>query len=208
MKVISIISQKGGVGKTTLAITLAVEASRHEKNTILIDLDPQASASFWNDNRKEDLGPAIIAIPPARLEHYLKASQETGVDFVFIDTPPFAKDIAYDAAKFADFVLIPARPAILDIIAMTRTVDLIKAFSKNAAVVLTFCPHVGKEIEETEEAIHQLNINLCPIFIGNRIAFSRSQQSGLSAQEYEPKGKAAEEIKQLYEYMCIQVGLK
>lgn len=206
MKVISIISQKGGVGKTTLAIALAVEASKQGKNTLLIDLDPQASASFWNDSRTEELGPAITAIPPARLEHYLKASKETGVDFVFIDTPPFAKDIAYDAAKFANFVLIPARPAILDIIAMTRTVDLIKTFSKNAAVALTFCPPIGKELEETKEAIAQLDIDLCPIFIGNRIAFSRAQQSGLAAQEYEPNGKAAEEIKQLYAYMCIQVG--
>src|SRR5690554_6521045 len=132
MKVISIISQKGGVGKTTLATALAVEASRNGKQVLLLDLDPQASATFWNDSRSGEASPAVTAIPPARLEHYLKASKEAGADFVFIDTPPFAKDIAYDAAKLADFVLIPAKPAVLDIIAMTRTVELIKAFSKQA----------------------------------------------------------------------------
>lgn len=205
MKVISIISQKGGVGKTTLTTALAVEAARNGKQTLLLDLDPQASASFWNDSRSEEAGPAVTAIPPARLEHYLKASREAGADFIFIDTPPFAKDIAYDAAKLADFVLIPAKPAVLDIIAMTRTVDLIKAFSKHAAVVLTFCPPVGRELDEAHEAISQLDIELCPVRIGNRIAFSRAQQSGQVAQEYEPQGKAAEEIKQLYEYISIHV---
>lgn len=206
MQVISIISQKGGVGKTTLATALAVEASRSGKQALLLDLDPQASATFWNDSRSEEMSPAVTAIPPARLEHYLKASKEAGADFVFIDTPPFAKDIAYDAAKMADFVLIPAKPAVLDIIAMTRTVELIKAFSKRAAVVLTFCPPVGKELEEAQEAVSQLDIELCPVRIGSRIAFSRAQQSGQAAQEYEPQGKAAEEIKQLYEYIRIHVG--
>jgi len=206
MKVVSVISQKGGVGKTTLSTALAVEAVRNGKQALLLDLDPQASASFWNDSRDDAPGPAVTAIPPARLEHYLKASREAGADFVFIDTPPFAKDIAYDAAKLADFVLIPAKPAVLDIIAMTRTVDLIKAFSKRAAVVLTFCPPVGRELDEAQEAVSHLDIALCPVRIGNRIAFSRAQQSGHVAQEYEPTGKAAEEIKQLYEYVCIHVG--
>lgn len=206
MKVISIISQKGGVGKTTIATALAVEAARNGKKTLLLDLDPQASASFWNDSREES-SLAVTAIPSARLEHYIKASREAGADFVFIDTPPFAKDIAYEAAKLADFVLIPAKPAVLDIIAMTRTVDLIKAFSKHAGVVLTFCPPVGKEIDEAQEAVSQLDVELCPVRIGNRIAFSRAQQSGQAAQEYEPQGKAAEEIKQLYEYICIHVGV-
>lgn len=205
MKIISIISQKGGVGKTTIATALAVEAARRGKQALLLDLDPQASASFWSDSRVEETGPAVTAIPPARLEHVLKASAEAGADLVFIDTPPFSKDIAYDAAKFADLVLIPAKPAVLDIIAMTRTVDLIKAFSKRAAVVLTFCPPVGKELEDAQEAVEQLGIDLCPTRIGNRIAYSRAQQSGHAAQEYEPDGKAAEEIKRLYDHMCIHV---
>lgn len=205
LKIISVISQKGGVGKTTLAIALAVEATRRGQQCLLLDLDPQASATFWNDNRGDD-GPAVTAIPPARLEHVLKASEEAGADLVIIDTPPFAKDIAYDAAKLADFVLIPAKPAVLDIIAMTRTVDLIKAFSKRAAVVLTFCPPTGKEVGDAEEAVAQLGIALCPVRIGNRIAYSRAQQTGQVAQEYEALGKAAEEIKHLYDYTCIHIA--
>ena len=206
MRVISIISQKGGVGKTTLATALAVEAAHDGKRALLLDLDPQASASFWNDSRPEGTGPAVTAIPPARLETVLKASDEADADLVLIDTPPFAKDIAYEAAKLADFVLIPAKPAVLDIIAMTRTVDLVKAFSRRAAVVLTFCPPAGRELEEAREAVDQLGVELCPVRIGSRIAFSRAQQSGRAAQEHEPRGKAADEVKRLYAYMCIHVG--
>lgn len=205
LKIISVISQKGGVGKTTLATALAVEATRRGQQCLLLDLDPQASATFWNDNRGDD-GPAVTAIPPARLEHVLKASEEAGADLVIIDTPPFAKDIAYDAAKLADFVLIPAKPAVLDIIAMTRTVDLIKAFSKRAAVVLTFCPPTGREVGDAEEAVAQLGIALCPVRIGSRIAYSRAQQTGQVAQEYEAQGKAAEELKHLYDYTCIHIA--
>jgi chromosome partitioning protein len=199
MRVLSLVSQKGGVGKTTLATALAVAAHRDGKRPVLIDLDPQASASFWMDTRQDD-GLAVSAIPSSRLGHVLKAAAEAGAELAVIDTPPFAKDIAYEAAERADFVLVPTRPAVLDVMAMTRTIDLIKAFQKQAAVVLTFCPPAGKEIDDTEVAVRALEAELCPVRIGTRIAYSRAQQSGLAAQELDPHGKAAAEIRDLYVY--------
>jgi chromosome partitioning protein len=193
MRVLSLVSQKGGVGKTTLATALAVAAHRDGKRPVLIDLDPQASASFWMDTRQDD-GLAVSAVPSSRLGHVLKAAAEAGAELAIIDTPPFAKDIAYEAAERADFVLIPTR------LAMTRTIDLIKAFQKQAAVVLTFCPPAGKEIDDTEAAVRALEAELCPVRIGTRIAYSRAQQSGLAAQELDPHGKAATEIQDLYVY--------
>jgi chromosome partitioning protein len=199
MKIISLISQKGGVGKTTLATALAVAAHQNGERPVLIDLDPQASASFWKDTRRDD-SIAVTAVPAARIQHVLKAAEDAGAQIAIIDTPPFAKDIAYEAAQHADFVLIPTRPAVLDVMAMTRTVELIKAFQKPAAVVLTFCPPAGREVDDTETAIKALNVMLCPVRIGQRIAYSRAQQTGLSAQEIEPGGKAAGEIGDLYVY--------
>ena len=204
MKIVSIISQKGGVGKTTLATALAVAAEADGKNTAVFDLDPQASATFWHDTREAQT-PAVAAIPSSRLTHLLQAAKESGCDLAFIDAPPFAKDIAFEAAHHADFILIPTRPAVLDVMAMTKTLDLVNHYDKLSAVVLTFCPHSGRELIDTEHAIRQLGATLCPVRIGNRIAFSRAQQTGLAAQEYEPDGKAAEEIKNLYNYMCIQI---
>ncbi len=204
MKIVSIISQKGGVGKTTLATALAVAAEADGKNTAVFDLDPQASATFWHDTR-EAMTPAVAAIPSTRLTHLLQAAKESGCDIALIDAPPFAKDIAFEAANHADFIFIPTRPAVLDVMAMTKTLELVKHYSKPSAVVLTFCPYNGRELIDTEKAIKQLGATLCPVRIGNRIAFSRAQQTGLVAQEYEPNGKAAEEINDLYKYMCIQI---
>jgi chromosome partitioning protein len=205
MKILAIISQKGGVGKTTLATALAVAAEADGKQTAVFDLDPQASASFWKDTREKD-SPAIASVPPSRLGHLLKAAAESGCDLAIIDAPPFAKDIAYEAAQHADFILIPTRPAVLDVMAMSKTVELVRHYDKPYAVVLTFCPPSGRELSDTEAAIQQMGAALCPIKIGQRIAYSRAQQTGLVAQELEPHGKAAEEIAELYKYTCNQVG--
>ena len=204
MKVLSIISQKGGVGKTTIATALGVQAAQAGLQTILLDLDPQASATFWSDNRQtKDLG--VTALPPTRLTHVIAAARESAADLAIVDTPPFAKDIAFDAASVADLVLIPTKPAVLDIVAMSRTAELLRTFKKRASVVLTFCPPIGREIEDAEEAVRRMEMDVCPVRIGNRIAFSRAQQHGQAAQELEPSGKAALEIKQLYDYTCLHL---
>lgn len=204
MKTLSVVSQKGGVGKTTLATALAVEATRSGRSAVIFDLDPQASASFWKDTRQDD-ALAISAVPAARLSHVLAAAADAGCDLAIIDTPPFSKDIAYEAAQQADFVLIPTRPAVLDVMAMTRTLELVKHYQRPYGVILTFCPPQGREVEDTIEAIEKLRAELCPVRIGNRIAYSRAQQTGQAAQEIDPDGKAAQEIKQLYGYVCMNL---
>lgn len=204
MKVLSVVSQKGGVGKTTLATALAVQAGNAGRRTVVFDLDPQASATFWKDTRKDDLV-AISAIPAVRLSHMLAAAREAGCDLAIIDTPPFSKDIAYEAAQHADFVLLPTRPAVLDVMAMSKTVELVKHYKHPFAAVLTFCPPQGREIDDTIKVIQALGAEVCPVRIGNRIAYSRAQQSGLAAQELDPDGKAAQEVKDLYAYVCMHL---
>lgn len=204
MKILSLISQKGGVGKTTLATALAVQASTDGKRTVMFDLDPQASATFWKDTRLDD-SLAITAVPAARLPHVLQAVREAGCDLAIIDTPPFSKDIAFEAAQQADFVLVPTRPAVLDVMAMTRTLEMVKQYERDYGVVLTFCPPMGREVDDTVKTIGELKATLCPVRIGNRIAYSRAQQTGQAAQEIEPDGKAAQEIMDLYAYVCMNL---
>jgi len=204
MKTLAIISQKGGVGKTTLATAIAVAAERAGRSAAIFDLDPQASAAFWKDTRTADT-PAVVAIPPSRLQHVLKAAADTGCGLAIIDAPPFAKDIAFEAAQHADFILIPTRSAVLDVMAMTKTLELVAHYKRPSAVVLTFCPVQGREVADTEAAVQQLGAAIASVRIHNRVAYSRAQQTGLTAQEFEPDGKAAEEIKQLYEYTCMHL---
>jgi chromosome partitioning protein len=204
VRTLAIISQKGGVGKTTLATALAVAAERDGRSAAVFDLDPQASAAFWKDTREAE-SPAVVAVPPARLQHVLKAAAGTGCALAIIDAPPFAKDIAFEAAQHADLILIPTRPAVLDVMAMTKTLELVRHYAKPSSVVLTFCPIQGRELADTEDAVKQLGAMLTPVRIHSRIAYSRAQQTGLTAQELEPDGKAASEIKQLYLYVCMHL---
>src|ERR1035441_3982909 len=84
MKVIAVLGQKGGRGKTTRPLSLAVAAHKANKSVAVIDLDPQASACKWGDRRNAD--PVIISVQPARLRNVLATARENGADLVFIDT--------------------------------------------------------------------------------------------------------------------------
>ena len=204
MKVLSIISQKGGVGKTTLATALAVAAEKAGQQVAILDLDDQASACFWSDIR-ESPTPAVKDVKAVRLGVYLDSIREAGCDLVIIDCPPVHKDIALDAAAPADFVLIPSKPDLFDIHSMTMTVNLLSRIAKPSAVVLTFCPPAGPEVPGARAAVQDIGAQLCPVEIGLRKSYARAQQSGQTAQEFEPDGKAAEEISNLYKYTCIQL---
>ena len=206
MKVLSIISQKGGVGKTTLATALAVAAEKDGKQAALFDLDDQASACFWSDIREAPT-PAVKDVKVVRLPIYLQSMREAGCDLVIIDCPPVHKDIALEAAAPSDFVLIPTKPDLLDIRSMQMTVSLLSKLNKPSAVLLTFCPPAGPEVPAARDAVMQIGSRLCPIEIGLRKSYARAQQTGLTAQEFEPGGKAAAEIVALYEYTRIQLSM-
>lgn len=88
MNILSILSQKGGTGKTTLAINLAVTAARHfDGRVTLIDLDPQASAANWQDSRAES-APEVVLAQANRLPHHLEEARQSGSRWVLIDTAP------------------------------------------------------------------------------------------------------------------------
>lgn len=206
MKILAVISQKGGVGKTTLATALAVAAERDGKSVALFDLDPQASACFWADRRKatgKGETPVVRDVNFNRLPHVLEAMRSGGADLVILDCPPQQRDIADAALSAADMVMIPTRAEALDIRAMTQTVRLTQQMGKRPSVVLTFCPPTGAEIEQAREIVTQLKADLVPVSIHLRKAYARAQQDGQAAQEYEPTGKAAAEIQGLYEYSSI-----
>ena len=206
MEILSIISQKGGVGKTTLATCLAVEAINQGKRVAVIDLDPQATATFWSDVRPSD-DPAVLSIQPVRLPSVLKASEQAGTDFVIIDSAAVSKDIAYAAAEAADFALVPFKAAVFDINSVAQTVQIIKQVGAPFALVCTFVPPQGNETAEAQEIIDDLGSDFCPVLIGNRKAFFRAQAKGCAVQEqsFDPDGKATEEIKRLYEYTRIHL---
>ena len=125
MDVIAIVAQKGGTGKTTLTLSLAVAAQQAGLVSAIIDLDPQATATNWADRRKNE-PPVVVSAQPARLLHVLKSAQDMGVQMVFIDTPPRAEQTAMAAAKAANLILVPCRPAIFDLDTVATTLELVR----------------------------------------------------------------------------------
>jgi chromosome partitioning protein len=207
MQTIAIISQKGGTGKTTLALNLAVAAERDGRSSVIIDLDPQASAKAWHDSREAE-APIVVSAQAARLPEILETSKQHGAEFILIDTAPHSESSALAAARVADLVLIPCRPGILDLRAIASSADICALAKVNAAVILNSVPPKGSLTSEAEEAVRNYGLPTVPVQIGHRMAFVHSLTAGQAVLEFESTGKAVEEIKSLYKWACQHASMK
>jgi chromosome partitioning protein len=207
MKTLAIIAQKGGSGKTTVAVHLAICATRQGRKTALIDLDPQASAYKWNESRPEGRKLDAIQAEAKQLASLLNQAKAGGVDMVIVDTAPHSNAAAALAAQAADFVLIPCRPARFDLDAIESTVQITQAAKTPAAVVINAAPR-GRLADEAREALTEQGITVFDSVLQHRASYSHAVIDGRSVHEYEPDGKAAAEIDELYNqitgYLVIQ----
>ncbi|MGA9658711.1 MAG: AAA family ATPase [Asticcacaulis sp.] len=213
MKTLAIVSQKGGVGKTTIAVHIAVAAAKSGYSVAIIDLDPQATAAQWADWRgaiegEGDANPVVVAAPHARLAPTLKEAEKMGVDLVILDSPPAADSAAVAAAKMADLVLIPTRASAFDLHAIKTTAELVRVAQKPAAVLLNAVPpRANSLIEEVATVIHSLQLSIAPVCLVDRAALRHAVINGLTAGEYEPAGKASGEVQKLYEWVCGRLDM-
>ena len=205
MQTIAVISQKGGSGKTTLALHLAVASAVSGQNTAIIDLDPQASAAKWSDRREAEL-PVVLSAHASRLESETQRVAAAGCETLFLDTAPHSDSTALAVAKAADLILIPCRPAILDMEAISNSLDLVRTTGNPVYVVMNAVAPQGQEAQEAAEAIAGLDALVCPVKLVSRVAFSRSLITGQTAQELESDSKAAQEVSQLHAFMCAHLN--
>lgn len=205
MKVLSIVSQKGGTGKTTLATHLSVEAERHGHIPALIDLDPQASAAKWGDHRAAD-SPAVVATPASRLKQWLEIAKNNEATLAIIDTPPNTESSILEIAKVSSLVLIPCQPSLADVDAIETTVTLVKIAEKPAYVVLSRVPaNTDLDIHARRAIRTNYDVAVAPCQIGNRVGFIHAYNSGATVGELEPNSKSADEIHALYAYIAKQM---
>jgi chromosome partitioning protein len=201
MYTVAILSQKGGTGKTTLTLHLAVASERAGQAAAVIDLDPQASAAGWKDSRTAET-PVIVPVPPSRLPQALEAAKSGGAALTLIDTAPHASDAALAAAEAADLVLIPCRAGILDLRAIGTTARAVKLAGKPAYVVLNAMPpRAHNVLADARAAVAVHGFPVAPFTLQQRAAYAHALTAGQTAQEYEPQGKAAAEISQLYDWL-------
>ena len=208
MRVIALVSQKGGCGKTTLALGLACCASANGHTTVVVDLDPQASAASWGDRRTSD-APAVLPAQAPRLGRILEAASEQGVDVAYIDTAPRADQSALAAVKAAGLVLVPSRPAIYDLETVMTTVELVRATQAHTPVrcVLNAVPALGRRPAQARALLAKAGVGTCTGAIGMRAVVDHAAVSGQTPPEYEPSGKSAAEFQALYEETCRIVSM-
>ncbi len=207
MKTIAIISQKGGSGKTTLAINLAVAAELLGHSTVIVDLDPQASAKGWHDSREEET-PIVISAQATRLSNILDTARDNGAALTIIDTAPHSETAALAAARAADLVLIPCRPTIFDLRAITTSADLAALAKSKTCAILNAVPSRGTLADEAEQVIRNSGLNVSPVRLGQRASFVHSLTIGQSVLEYKANGKASQEVKAAYMWTCKQLNMK
>ena len=214
MRTVAIVSQKGGAGKTTLAVHLAAAASTAGLSTLIIDTDPQATASRWSQWRGGRDPEVIDCGAPTLLAGKLAKAAELGAEVCIIDSPPHADLMARQAAKLADLILIPCRPKAFDLAAVEATAELVRSSGKPAFVVFTAgpprAPLIYREASlliEGDDEDPGLSLAIAPIMLPERGAYHHSTAEGLTAREVDPNGKAAAEVEQLWVWTCEQLGL-
>lgn len=214
MQTISIISQKGGAGKTTLAIHLAGAGTRAGLSTLILDADPQATASQWNHWRGGAEPEVVDCASPTLLPRKVQQAADLGADLVIIDTPPHADIMAREACKIADLILIPCRPQAFDLSAVETTAELVKAAGKPAFVLFMGGPQRApttyrdaRELIEGSGNIEGMGVPVAPVMLTLRAIYHHSTAQGKTAMEVEPEGKAAEEIAALWAWIREHVNL-
>ena len=199
MKTISILGQKGGTGKTTTALALAVAANQAGRSVVVIDLDPQTTATNWYDRRGSSDSLTVVSCQVARLRFVLEAAKNEGADLVIIDTPAKSSEAGIEA----DMVLVPVRPQIYDLETLPAIRDILRLSGEPSSfVVINSAPIQGKRHIEAQEAAKSLGFAVCPIVLYLRAAYGDAPTTGQTVTEYEPESKAALEIEQLYKFTC------
>jgi chromosome partitioning protein len=205
MKAIAIVSQKGGVGKTTLCANLACAAIAAGAGPVrIMDADPQATLTRrWATPRRLDV-PTLVAAPVAELAARLDVIRsEPGV--LLIDTPPaLSREIALVIAA-ADFVLVPIQPSPPDLDAVGATVDMLEAADKPYAFIIN---RNRKRSRWTGPAVAELSHHgaVCPAFVHDWDSLRDGFLSGTSVVETAPASEAASEINAIWSYVAVMIS--
>lgn len=200
MFVVSLLAQKGGSGKTTLAECLAVAACQAGKSAAILDMDPQGSAKSWKQRRGGE-DPAVIPVTMSNLQDELDRARDAGADLVFIDTPARLSDWAMEAAKVSDLVIVPSRATVNDLERIEASIKLATVYAiRPVFVVLTQIRPRGDRHLQAEEFVTAKRYPVCPAYIGDRVSYQDSATLGRTPLETEPEGKGAEEIRRIYKF--------
>jgi chromosome partitioning protein len=205
MRTIAVIARKGGSGKTTVAVHMAIAAHLRGFRTLVGDSDPQRSSSTVLRGRSGP-GPACAETSGIELVGLQAGAVRAGLDAFFIDTAAGAEDELAHAIVLADLSLLVIRPTFLDFAAAVRTAEVLRRLKKPGLIVLNQAPvsRAGAEpplVKKAQEALRLMRLPLAPTIVRARTAYQSALESGASVEEVAPGTIAAEEIADLWTYI-------
>ena len=205
MRVISVLAQKGGTGKTTLALHWAVaEGLRYGSRVAVLDIDPQGSAASWGRRRQAE-APQLLQATPDKLAQAVAATRAAGFEMLFIDTMPHVERAAADAARAADLVVIPCGASVLDIEAVGATVAIAQGVGRSPVVVVNQGRPGSQVHAKAAQVLSGYGAPVCPVAIMRRAVLADAFNDGRAVLEIEPAGKAAAEIVNSWEWIREQL---
>ncbi|MEO9530347.1 ParA family partition ATPase [Roseibium sp.] len=210
-RILTVAQQKGGSGKTTLAVHLAVALARHSKEPVaILDVDPQGSLGTWYEAREDRLGEDMTGLEfrtasgwGARREARALARSH---GYVIVDTPPKTDVDAKPAIDAADFVIVPVQPTPVDLWATSQTIELAAREDTPALLVLNRVPPRASLTAEMAGAIDTSGYDTLTARLGNRTVFAAAMGRGSTVTEVAPSSKAALEVNALIDELVGRVG--
>jgi chromosome partitioning protein len=205
MRTIAVVARKGGSGKTTVAVHLAIAAQRAGHPTLVLDIDPQQSAAEVFKMRSE-AGPTCVALPSSGLVKAKHDARAAGYRAVLIDTPAGTEEGMSTALVLSDLALLVVRPTFLDLAAAVHTADILKRLRKPTLVVLNQAPVArdGREppaVRKAKEALRLMRLPVVPTILRARASYQQTIEEGRSAVETAPESGGAAELGQIWSFL-------
>jgi chromosome partitioning protein len=202
--IVSLINQKGGVGKTTAAVNLASGLAEAGNRILVVDADPQGSVVQWQ-SIADEAEFEVLHLPSPQLSKELKTVSRR-YDHIVVDSPPAIEDITRAAIEVSNLAIIPIAPSPLDIWSSKETIALVntlgKKYRKLNAKILIYRKIPGTRLgKEARDAMQSYNLDILATEISQRIVFVEAMIAGLSVLKYAPKSIAANEIRSL----CVEI---
>jgi chromosome partitioning protein len=212
MQTIAFVSRKGGTGKSKLAIGLAVAAMEAGYKVCLLEADPLGTVSNWR-RRRTTTEPSVESIHDGyALFHRVQALAQRGFTLTIVDTAGGWSDASTGAMAAADLCLIPTRPSPADIDAAAPTLAAVRESRKPFAFVLNQVQARTTRLNGAAGSLGKraIELNMSHVLALPAIVLRNDQQDalglGLGVTEYAPRGKSAEEIRALWQWICTRLS--